>query len=249
MADSEDFEFDAERFIDEVRNQPAIWDPDDEGYHTKQKKREAWLEICRAFCDGYDQKNEQHRSEICNRLIKKWRNLKDSFMKHTKKQKNVTAVYKKQQRPYIYQKNLSFLNKWDDDSESSFGKKDEDEPDNSDENTAEMPTRASTKKRKVQQSIICSSAQGSAGGADQNADRLFFESLLPYMASFTEDQKLEFRCEVLNVVKKIKTQHSDCPAQNYNAASVASAQELSSPYTSYDLPQHPNHKTFNQPPF
>lgn len=38
-----------------------------------------------------------------------------------------------------------------------------------------------------------------------NPDRSFFESLLPSISSFTEDQKLEFRCEVLNIIKRMRS--------------------------------------------
>ncbi|CAH1170790.1 unnamed protein product [Phaedon cochleariae] len=42
-----------------------------------------------------------------------------------------------------------------------------------------------------------------------NPDRSFFESLLPSVSAFTEDQKLEFRCEVLNTIKRLRmSQHS-----------------------------------------
>ncbi|XP_022181892.1 uncharacterized protein LOC111041787 [Myzus persicae] len=39
-----------------------------------------------------------------------------------------------------------------------------------------------------------------------NPDRSFFESLLPSISSFTEDQKLEFRCEILNIIKRMRNQ-------------------------------------------
>lgn len=37
-----------------------------------------------------------------------------------------------------------------------------------------------------------------------NPDRSFFESILPSISDFTEDQKLDFRCEVLNLIKRMK---------------------------------------------
>ncbi|CAL1275995.1 unnamed protein product [Larinioides sclopetarius] len=41
-----------------------------------------------------------------------------------------------------------------------------------------------------------------------NADRSFFDSLLPSIKDFTEDQKLEFRCEVLSLVKRMRKSFS-----------------------------------------
>lgn len=39
-----------------------------------------------------------------------------------------------------------------------------------------------------------------------NYDQSFFDSLIPFILQFDEDQKLEFRTEVLNLVRKIKKQ-------------------------------------------
>lgn len=70
-----------------------------------------------------------------------------------------------------------------------------------------------------------------------NPDRLFFESILPYMNSFTEDQKLEFRCEVLNLIKRIRApQQKDSPQQDSGYPKTSNTQHSSSPYTSYDSP-------------
>lgn len=37
-----------------------------------------------------------------------------------------------------------------------------------------------------------------------NPDRSFFESVLPSISNFTEDQKLEFRCEVLKIIQRMR---------------------------------------------
>lgn len=49
---------------------------------------------------------------------------------------------------------------------------------------------------------------------ESNPDRSFFESLLPALSGFTEDQKLDFRCEVLNIVKRMRqnTRHTHIPS-------------------------------------
>jgi len=39
-----------------------------------------------------------------------------------------------------------------------------------------------------------------------NSDKSFFESINPSISSFTEDQKLEFRCEILNIIKRMRNQ-------------------------------------------
>jgi len=45
-----------------------------------------------------------------------------------------------------------------------------------------------------------------------NPDRSFFESILPSISNFTEDQKLEFRCEVLRIIQQMRNPPA---TQNY----------------------------------
>jgi len=44
-----------------------------------------------------------------------------------------------------------------------------------------------------------------------NPDRSFFESILPSISDFTEDQKLDFRCEVLNIIKRMSKPPQSIP--------------------------------------
>lgn len=44
-----------------------------------------------------------------------------------------------------------------------------------------------------------------------NPDRSFFESILPSISDFTEDQKLDFRCEVLNIIKRMRKPSQNIP--------------------------------------
>lgn len=41
-------------------------------------------------------------------------------------------------------------------------------------------------------------------------DRAFFDSLIPTIKTFTADQKLDFRSEVLNIVRRMKRQSTTC---------------------------------------
>lgn len=40
--------------------------------------------------------------------------------------------------------------------------------------------------------------------AEPNSDRIFFESILPFIKNLTEDQRLELRCEFLSIVKRLR---------------------------------------------
>ena len=49
--------------------------------------------------------------------------------------------------------------------------------------------------------------------SEPNPNRSFFDSILPSIANLTEDQKIEFRCEVLNIIKRMRA--ATLPSQNY----------------------------------
>jgi len=48
---------DIELFIGEVKYYGAV-----ETYHDKKKKRGTWINICRVFCDGFDEKDDRDKN-------------------------------------------------------------------------------------------------------------------------------------------------------------------------------------------
>jgi hypothetical protein len=57
---------DRERLIGEVEKYPEIWNITSEEYHNRAKKRNAWINVCRVICEGFDEKDERDKNEICN---------------------------------------------------------------------------------------------------------------------------------------------------------------------------------------
>lgn len=56
---------DIELFIGEVKHYPEIWDMAAEDYHSRIKKRDAWISVCRVFCEGFDKRNDRDKHDIC----------------------------------------------------------------------------------------------------------------------------------------------------------------------------------------
>lgn len=65
MANNLEESFDIELFIGKIKNYLEIWNISAETYHDRQKKRGTWIKICRVFCEGFDEKDEKDRNEIC----------------------------------------------------------------------------------------------------------------------------------------------------------------------------------------
>lgn len=64
LKDDNDCDFDTESLIEAVKQHPLIWDVGDEAFHDRIKKRAAWGNICRQFCKGFDDKDEQDKQML-----------------------------------------------------------------------------------------------------------------------------------------------------------------------------------------
>lgn len=83
-----------------------------------------------------------------------------------------------------------------------------DAPDDSPEGTRPARYAPPPKKRKVglESALIrfMDTPMPTTAVAEVNPDRAFFDSLLPSISAFTEDEKLEFKTDVLNSIKRIR---------------------------------------------
>ena len=160
-----------------------------------------------------------------NNLIKKWRNIKDNYNRSLKK-KTKSGQAADSGRRYIYARQLSFLQTAGATTEtrSSLGGNDEEEhlqkseeqpgqnltqPEGSERPQRYDPNSSRKRKRDMESCLIDFMkapipSSTLAAVPEPNPDRSFFESILPSISDFTEDQKLEFRCEILNMIKRMR---------------------------------------------
>lgn len=150
------------------------------------------------------------------KLNSKWRNIRDSFVRNNRK--------KDGRRDYMYAKQLSFLynvysktgseEEWSDSEDSNTFKKLTFISTKNDEETWQSDEEpiGNLKRKKVKHdsdaieyvnSII---PDATCSYPNEDEDRSFFESLLPAVRKFNLDQKLEFRSEVICLIKTIRNQ-------------------------------------------
>ncbi|XP_026749495.1 uncharacterized protein LOC113510243 [Galleria mellonella] len=227
------YSLDVEMFISEVKKYPEIWDLHNEDYRFKNKKQRAWAEIARVFITDFDDMPEIDKIDVYRKLHGKWRNIRDSFVRHVKK--------KDGKRGYLYAAQLSFLNdiykpsdcsdedldnneSWQSDADDSHGFKKislkrrlnlltdsniwpsdgEDGPPSTIEN---LKRKRSSKNKKQDIEYVDTPYIDASASTYQieDEDRSFFESLLPVVRRFDVDQKLEFRSEILGLIKNIRS--------------------------------------------
>ncbi|XP_073964259.1 uncharacterized protein [Choristoneura fumiferana] len=100
--------FNTELFIDEIEKRPAIWDMTSSNYSDRNLKRRAWEELVLIFCEGDD--SEEKKKLLSSSLQKKWKSLRDNYMREVKKMKTVkSGSGASKTSSYIHFNRLQFL--------------------------------------------------------------------------------------------------------------------------------------------
>ncbi|XP_033333384.1 uncharacterized protein LOC117224511 [Megalopta genalis] len=225
--------FDIELFIEAIKKYPEIWDTSCENYHDKNMKILAWFIISKEFYPNIEGMSESERNGINKRLIHKWKNIKDAFMRSIRK-RSKSGQGADCAKQYIYYNQLSFLLKPRNITNAGNGvaygtlPMSQTEGDISDsthndimktrsnnyENTNaknslnEMQSKRRRKEMLDQRLTNCITTPGAQHAQNNyetqlDEDRAFFDSLLPTVRSFNIHHKLEFRTEVLKLVKNM----------------------------------------------
>lgn len=218
------YSLDAETFINEIKKYQELWGAGSEGHRYKSAvKRRAWSEVARMFITDFDSMNELEKFDVFRKLHSKWRNIRDAYVRNLKR--------KTGQREYMYAKHLTFLNSRyvgrtneQTDDESS----DEDKITDKTKKTEVLscqsddePTTVNVKRQRIEKraniefvdtpNLVTNLPDFHPSGEDE--DKSFFNSLLPAVREFNLDQKLEFRCEVLKLIKYIRSNSSKMKAE------------------------------------
>ncbi|XP_041983844.1 uncharacterized protein LOC121736604 [Aricia agestis] len=222
------FSYDIIQLIEGVRDRPGIWDKTCEEYKDKAEKRAAWVAVFRLLDESYDRLDKEEQRLLGERIITKWTNIRDTFVKSLKTRAG------KPKRKYVLHKHLKFLlkgtpheNETEDDTEQTAedsyapryikteeSESSEDESPNKrrKESSEDDSYQKKWKKESRQKTIVepeISAIDVYNDPRVMNEDEAFFASLLPSVVNYSEDERLEFRLEVLALMKRIKEKRSD----------------------------------------
>ncbi|CAH2241388.1 uncharacterized protein LOC120626736 [Pararge aegeria] len=81
--------FDTERFIEEIKNRPPIWDTNSDGYSNRELKKQSWAEVIRIF--GGEDLSPTKRRFMQITLQRKWKGIRGCFTRELRRQGNVKA--------------------------------------------------------------------------------------------------------------------------------------------------------------
>ncbi|XP_068623559.1 uncharacterized protein [Battus philenor] len=221
---------DVEMFISEVEKYPEIWDLNSEDNRYKNKKQRAWAQVAQMFIADFDDMEENEKLDVYKKLHSKWRNIRDSYVRDLKRKDGkkgymyakhlafLDNLYKgsglpengsegesrewheldspKHWRSERKRRCLEIL------GESNWPSDGEDAP-----STIDNLKRRRVKENKTEKIEFVDAPFPDPGCsyAVEDEDRSFFESLLPAVRDFDVDLKLEFRSEVIRLIKELRS--------------------------------------------
>ncbi|CAH4032747.1 uncharacterized protein LOC123714859 [Pieris brassicae] len=212
------FKYDVIQLITAIHKRPCLWDKTVENYKDRTERRAAWEEVFTIVDDGYNDLSAEDKRITGEKIICKWTNIRDTFVKSLRSRMGAPK------RKYVYYDHLTFLLKShvednDTNGDSVFFINNDNSPkrecsrkrsrrtehvasgsDYEQNQNAEVILDQSQSDNEIEQSVLVDTNDARV----MNEDEAFFASLLPTVVKYNEDDRLEFRMEVLGVMKKIR---------------------------------------------
>lgn len=217
-----EFKYDVVELIHAIKDRPCLWDRTIESYKDRVERRLAWNQVFSLLDERYEDMTPEEKRVTSEKIQSKWTNIRDTFVKTLK-----TKMGKRKHK-YILHEHLTFLLKvasLNDDYYMDYSSEDiamfKTERDNPNEISTDVNIDISLPKKpkkleyieEPSRTIDFDKSELDYVEMDEcndprimNEDEAFFASLLPTVVKYSEDERLEFRIEVLAVMKKIKDQ-------------------------------------------
>ncbi|XP_058449605.1 uncharacterized protein LOC131429482 [Malaya genurostris] len=220
-------EINTEDFIEEIRKRRAIWDLSGEEHRDRTMRSRQWEEVCISMVPNFSQLSIRQRMGIVIDLQKKWKHIRDALIKSLR-------CRRKRLKPYIYEKNLEFLNTsakvFPDNSLIDLPNYEIVESvseDGSDNNSIASDSEPNDTSHIADSKIEMITANGNYSDyynglkyspatqpqkehktEDESGDMLFFRSLLPLVEPLSVRQKIKFRMEVMKKALEISEENA-----------------------------------------
>ncbi|KAI5720622.1 hypothetical protein M8J77_009569 [Diaphorina citri] len=211
-------EIDADLLICLVKLKHELWDKTCDEYKDRQRKTKAWQEICEVINPAFKELDENSKQVFAKAVVQKWTNLRDCWFRAFRNDQFSLsgAGGKKISKPYVYKEQMGFLRKvatinGTNGTNESTSKRPYTEGEEREEETVEAPqsaVKSSKKKYNLEESMVMFLLQSRMNSPPEPESPMlsFFKGVLPSVASFDNDQVLEFQSGVLALISKIKKQ-------------------------------------------
>ncbi|XP_077282953.1 uncharacterized protein LOC143908966 [Arctopsyche grandis] len=198
---------DIDEFISEIEERPSIWDFRSNVYSDRLAKAKSWEEICLKFVPHFQEKNLNEKNKAVAQIQRKWKSLRDSYNRERMKQKYVksgTAASGRKQ--YLYFHQLSFLSVLAETKPDSLNQEQESpSPTPVPGKNIRKKSRLMSNIEKTEQEVfqnISDNIKIQKAQSQEDTDRSFLISLLPFMKNIHADVKLDAMTDILCLLKK-----------------------------------------------
>ncbi|XP_061717602.1 uncharacterized protein LOC133525331 [Cydia pomonella] len=230
--------------IDEIEKRDAIWNLNSKQYSNKIIKRRSWEELVLIFCNHDDSEEKKKNlgklkfyfisKYILNHIflpIKKWKNLRDSYVKEIKKTKLKSGSSASTTSTFAYLQRLSFLKPVLNKKITDNSLDNEETPVNvelnSMNNSASPTEKVPRKKYKLHPAdehfanIIEKSLnrKNEEERKEDDEDKLFCLSLVKEIKKVPDHKRLKLKIEMYNLLERYQ---SGQPVENYQSVTHAS---------------------------
>ncbi|XP_050666968.1 uncharacterized protein LOC126966741 [Leptidea sinapis] len=243
--------------IDEIEKRDAIWNLNSKDYSNKILKRRSWEELVLIFCKNDD--SEEKKKNLGSILQKKWKNLRDAYVKELKKTKHLkSGSSASTPSSFSYFQRLSFLKqvvqKRKTDNSLDVAEVTENPDLDSAVNSSGVQASTENVPRKkfklhpadehfanlLQQSINTRN-NNAAEKKDDDEDKLFCLSLVREIKKVPENRRLKLKIEIYNLLERYQaTRAQPLEDFNYPSTSYSSQRPPRNYHASFQSSQYSN---------
>lgn len=207
---------DTEMIVNEVEKRPALWDSSSEEYKDRGSRPKVWYEICDSLIVDFKEMGCSTQENWVEKIQTRWRTARDAYTRY----KNGNKQGKFKAKKLAYFDNMRFLDRAllrkkasnngvrnGSMDETAHGLNSLDKVEEDDCNPSPRQSAARQRKRRLEESSFeerLLEMLKECVERDDDADHCFFVSLLPTLKTFDDDQKLQFRMQVLGLMTQIK---------------------------------------------
>ncbi|XP_032521297.2 uncharacterized protein LOC116773037 [Danaus plexippus] len=192
--------FDTRKLINEIKKRPSIWDTSSTDNTNKELKKKDWNEIVAIF--GGDDISASDRHLLRLTLQKRWKNIRTSFARELKRQKNYGSGANRKSE-YVYYKQLRFLSnvmniaekEADDEPEYVYYDVDVEFNQTSDDNKYEQRIENKFKRKMIDD-------EDTIDDNEDNEDRLFLLSLHERLRRIPKSKKTAIKIKLLSIINE-----------------------------------------------
>ncbi|XP_072943685.1 uncharacterized protein [Epargyreus clarus] len=234
-------EIDIELLITLVEAKPVLWDKTCAEYKDKNETKKAWREVCAILKPDFEEITDGEKNSFGKEVIKRWGNVRDSFKKSCKKQKDVTksGAGASKVKKYVFNDQLQFLNKVfkERPTTDSLTQETED-PQTMEGNTPEIDKKKEQLEKIKKPNKELGSRKRHAKmdpielkmlkKMEEEPDRhlCFFKGIIPSLNTFTDDEVIQFQLGVMELITKIKKQRCSVQYHRINHPDTTHSQTI-----------------------